>query len=55
MSTEVTTNVTLEGAGVICLALGISLIEKGNYSWGIAVAVLGAGFMALKYKLRGDY
>ena len=48
----VKTNITLDGAGIICLGIGVSLAQKGEYSWGAVFLAVGGGLLALKYHLR---
>jgi len=50
---HVKTNITLDGAGIICLGIGIGILQGGeDYLMGGTLTVLGAGLLALKYYLR---
>ena len=51
---NVKTNVTLEGAGVICLTMGTALLSAGKYIEGSALVVVGAALFYIKYKIRPE-
>lgn len=47
-------NFSLQVTATSLMVLGYDLVTNGNYQWGIALLLVGAGLFLLKYKLRGS-
>ena len=48
------TAVGLDGAGIVCLGIGVGLLQGGEYVVGGALVVVGAGLLYIKYHIRSN-